>query len=250
MPRIQIKRGTKSQLDTAASNSQLYQGEPYLITDSESMGVALANNRYVEMSSLLNVAMSRTYYYIDTPNGFWNPLYVVNDMVDFVLAEDAQYSGTLGRPVFPFYVGEKLPITKIGIYVSGISGSTDANIAIYSSYQNQRYLGLPHPYQKLADVYIPTFNTTGLKSVDFNFIFYPNRVYWLGLRMPFQAVIKRVKTKKYLTKIAYGLFYFENGFTCYRVDANPSFPDTINIGSVSLDSEINIPLMLGLRTSE
>jgi hypothetical protein len=35
MPRVQIKRGTRAQLETAANNSQLAAGELYLIEESD-----------------------------------------------------------------------------------------------------------------------------------------------------------------------------------------------------------------------
>lgn len=43
---IKIKRATREQLDTAASNNQLVQGEPYLITDEDRIAVGLSDSTY------------------------------------------------------------------------------------------------------------------------------------------------------------------------------------------------------------
>jgi len=43
---IRIKRGTRAQLDAAASSNGLIVGEPYLITDEDRMAVGTAVNAY------------------------------------------------------------------------------------------------------------------------------------------------------------------------------------------------------------
>lgn len=54
MPSLQIKRGTKAQLDSAASNSLLLVGELYLITDTNEFAYAISINNY-------NVVATATY---------------------------------------------------------------------------------------------------------------------------------------------------------------------------------------------
>lgn len=49
MPSVQIKRGTRSQLDTAKSASGLKVGELYLITDENRVAVGTAVNDYVDV---------------------------------------------------------------------------------------------------------------------------------------------------------------------------------------------------------
>lgn len=46
MKKIQIKRGTRAQIDAAAAASGLVTGEPYLITDEARLAVATAANAY------------------------------------------------------------------------------------------------------------------------------------------------------------------------------------------------------------
>jgi len=43
---LKIKRGTKTQIDTAGTNNQLIQGEPYLITDEGRLAVGLTSATY------------------------------------------------------------------------------------------------------------------------------------------------------------------------------------------------------------
>jgi len=249
MPRIQIKRGTRSQLDTAASNSQLYQGEPYLITDSESMGVAVASNRYVETSSVFNIALGRSYYLVDSTSFEWN---ILCSMVDYSNAP-----GTGGGTIYvnyaffnPFYTGVKFSITKVGIFVTAISGNANCDIGIYSTYLNQTYKGVPHPYQKLAEANIPTFNTTGLKSMDFNFTFYPNRLYWFAIKSRgVDFSVRTVENKKYLFVTYFGGSFTQLKYSGYEVGNLTSFPSTLNIGDLYI-SDARIPHIYGSRTSE
>lgn len=46
MPSVRIKRGTRAQLNAAASASQLRQGEPYLITDEGRIAIGLTDSTY------------------------------------------------------------------------------------------------------------------------------------------------------------------------------------------------------------
>jgi hypothetical protein len=56
MVEIVIKRGTRSQIDTAAAASQLKQGEPYLITDEDRLAVGLSTTTYEDYAKLSEVA--------------------------------------------------------------------------------------------------------------------------------------------------------------------------------------------------
>jgi len=51
MPRLQIKRGTRAQLNTARTASGLFVGEPYLITDEDAVAVGKATNAYIDLAS-------------------------------------------------------------------------------------------------------------------------------------------------------------------------------------------------------
>ena len=46
MPRVQIKRGTRAQLDAAAGAGQLHAGEEYLITDEGRLAVGTSSTTY------------------------------------------------------------------------------------------------------------------------------------------------------------------------------------------------------------
>lgn len=50
MPSLRIKRGTLAQLQTAASASQLKEGEPYLITDTRQLAVGTGADAYAPVS--------------------------------------------------------------------------------------------------------------------------------------------------------------------------------------------------------
>jgi hypothetical protein len=47
MATLQVKRGTRAQLDSAAGSSALRVGEPYLITDENRLAVGLTTSTYV-----------------------------------------------------------------------------------------------------------------------------------------------------------------------------------------------------------
>lgn len=46
MPSLKIKRGTKSQIEAAASSGLLNIGEPYLITDENRIAVGISTTNY------------------------------------------------------------------------------------------------------------------------------------------------------------------------------------------------------------
>lgn len=49
---IQIKRGTRAQIEAAAASDQLRDGEPYLITDEQRLGVGTGSNAYSSFAKL------------------------------------------------------------------------------------------------------------------------------------------------------------------------------------------------------
>jgi hypothetical protein len=55
MVEIVIKRGTRTQIDTAAAASQLKQGEPYLITDEDRLAVGLSTTTYEDYAKVSEV---------------------------------------------------------------------------------------------------------------------------------------------------------------------------------------------------
>ena len=59
MPSLRIKRGTRSQLNTAASGSGLKAGEPYLITDESRIAVGLTAATYQDFLKVGEVSGGR-----------------------------------------------------------------------------------------------------------------------------------------------------------------------------------------------
>lgn len=49
---IQIKRGTRAQIEAAADNDQLRDGEPYLITDEDRLAVGVSSSGYSSFAKL------------------------------------------------------------------------------------------------------------------------------------------------------------------------------------------------------
>lgn len=59
MPILQIKRGTQSQLETAALSSGLREGEPYLVTDKPRLAVGTATNAWEPIATLRDARFQR-----------------------------------------------------------------------------------------------------------------------------------------------------------------------------------------------
>lgn len=69
---IKIKRGTRAQLDTAATNGQLLEGEPYLITDEGRLAVGLGPDSYQAFAkdvAIVDGGTASTSQFSDTLNG-------------------------------------------------------------------------------------------------------------------------------------------------------------------------------------
>ena len=60
MASVQIKRGTRAQLDAAASGTALKVGEPYLITDEQKLAVGLSTGSYAASMREDQVVVSAT----------------------------------------------------------------------------------------------------------------------------------------------------------------------------------------------
>jgi len=57
---IRFKRGTKSQINTAATANQLAEGQPYLITDENRIAVGLSASTYEEFAKKSEVGLTAT----------------------------------------------------------------------------------------------------------------------------------------------------------------------------------------------
>lgn len=52
MPAIRVKRGTRAQINSAASAGQLSAGEPYLITDESRLAVGTSPTAFTDFAKL------------------------------------------------------------------------------------------------------------------------------------------------------------------------------------------------------
>lgn len=68
MPKVYIKRGTRSQLDAAAAASGLNIGEPYLITDEGRIAIGLSLSTYQDYALKEEVVPKRTRTEISSGN--------------------------------------------------------------------------------------------------------------------------------------------------------------------------------------
>lgn len=84
--------------------------------------------------------------------------------------------------VFPIIVYKELNISSIGIYVSSLlNGSAIAYIGIY---ENEFSDGINKPSGLLGYNYLSlSINNIGMKIDSYSEILYPDRIYWVGLRI-------------------------------------------------------------------
>lgn len=72
MASVQIKRGTRAQLEAAASASGLKVGEPYLMTDEQKLAVGLSAGSYQTAMRDDQIVVSRT----APPTPFLNQIWI------------------------------------------------------------------------------------------------------------------------------------------------------------------------------
>lgn len=82
MPKVLIKRGTRAQLNTAASSSALLAGEVYLITDENRLAVGLTTSTYGEVVTPADVTAGTLSPFV---KGLKETVYAISDGAGFSL---------------------------------------------------------------------------------------------------------------------------------------------------------------------
>lgn len=95
MPGLRIKRGTRSQIDTAAGSSGLAAGEPYLVTDEDRIAIGLGATTYASMAKLGEPPRVQSVSSASTIT----PASASDDMVDVTaLATNPTFAAPSGSP--------------------------------------------------------------------------------------------------------------------------------------------------------
>jgi hypothetical protein len=165
---IQFKRGTRAQIDSAASSNQLRVAEPYLLTDENRMALGLSVNSYTDiMMRGLDQTMCwpiRT----ATPK-------IAGDLNGTALSTITM---TASRQYWiPLVVARKITLT--GLRVSVTTAATGAaSIGIYS---NRVVSGSDEPDQLLASVTGLDTGSTGDKTGTLSYTLQPGTIYWASV---------------------------------------------------------------------
>ena len=61
MPSLKVKRGSRSQIDAAASSGSLNAGEPYLVTDEGRLAVGLSTTTYETFAKQTETGFSASF---------------------------------------------------------------------------------------------------------------------------------------------------------------------------------------------
>lgn len=136
---LKIKRGTKTQIDTAGTNNQLIQGEPYLITDEGRVAIGLTSATYAAFAKTTEIqpidadltaiaALSGTGILTRTGTSTWaldTSTYLTGNQT-ISLTGDASGSGTTSISITLASVGTAGTYTKVTTDAKGrvTSGTT------------------------------------------------------------------------------------------------------------------------------
>jgi hypothetical protein len=174
---IQFKRGTRAQIDSAASASQLRVAEPYLLTDENRMALGLSVNSYTDiMMRGLDQTMCwpiRT----ATPK-------IAGDLNGTALSTITMTSSR--QYWIPLVVARKITLTALRISVT-TAASGAAAIGIYS---NRVVSGSDEPDQLLASVTGLDTGTTGDKTGTLSYTLQVGTIYWASVICAAAAVLR------------------------------------------------------------
>lgn len=184
MPGLRIKRGTRAQLDAAATAGQLAAGEPYLITDENRLAVGTSATSYQALAkeseaggSIANAGA------IAWPKRSATPR-IVGDVAGTALATLAL---TASRQYFvPFTVPRAVALTGLRISVTAAAAGT-ASVGIYG---NALVSGDDAPGTLLASATGLNTGTTGDKSGTLSFTLSPGQIYWASLISSAAATVR------------------------------------------------------------
>jgi hypothetical protein len=174
---IQFKRGTRAQIDSAASASQLRVAEPYLLTDENRMALGLSVSSYADiMMRGLDQTMCwpiRT----ATPK-------IAGDLNGTALSTITM---TASRQYWiPLVVARKITLTGLRISVT-TAASGAASIGLYS---NRVVSGSDEPDQLLSSVTGLDTGTTGDKTGTLSYTLQPGTIYWASVICAAAAVLR------------------------------------------------------------
>jgi hypothetical protein len=165
---IQFKRGTRAQIDSAASSNQLRVAEPYLLTDENRMALGLSVSSYADiMMRGLDQTMcwpirTATPKIAGDVNG--------TALTGITMTSSRQYW-------IPLVVARKITLTGLRISVTTAAAGAAA-IGIYS---NRVVSGSDEPDQLLASVTGLDTGTTGDKTGTLSYTLQVGTIYWASV---------------------------------------------------------------------
>jgi hypothetical protein len=174
---IRFKRGTRAQIDSAASAGQLSEAEPYLLTDEGRMALGLSATSYADYM-IRNVDLPICYPKLSaTPK-------IVGDVAGTALTTLAL---TASRQYFlPLVVPRNVTLTGLRISVTTLSSGT-ASIGIYG---NTVVNGDDAPGELLASVTGLNTGTTGDKTGALSYTLQAGTLYWVSLISSAAATVR------------------------------------------------------------
>lgn len=147
MPKVLIKRGSKSQIDAAAAANQLTQGELYLDTTNNELCVGLSASSYARpVQSVGYPLQSGAWYSQPWLSGYASG--AVTPAANTIFA-------------IPVWFEKPTAIQKLGVHVSTAAGN-NAQLALYDATGNAAG---NYPGNLIANGAIAT-NTTGQKTIN------------------------------------------------------------------------------------
>jgi hypothetical protein len=171
MTRITFKRGTRAQLNSAASSNALIAGEPYFITDEGRLAIGLSASTYEVFAKVSEGGYPSIAY----PKRSSAPK-VVGDVAGTALT-------TLGLTAsrlyyFPLVVPRNVVLIGLRISVTTAASGAVVSVGIYG---NTTVSGNDAPGSLLASVSNLDATTTGNKDGALSYTLVAGTLYWIGL---------------------------------------------------------------------
>jgi len=155
MATIKFKRGTRAQLDAAASANGLIEGEPYYITDEEIIAIGTSENSYKEYTSGASWSISQEAHGLSVGN----PIYF--DGADWVKAQADSVDHVHVGIVSAVADVDNFTITISGT-VSGLSGLTSGTWYYLSQNTAGEFVAIAPTTGVVAAIFQATSTTTAL----------------------------------------------------------------------------------------
>lgn len=168
MPSVQVKRGTRAQLDNAATSSGLKAGEVYLITDENRLAVGLTVSTYQAFDKQ-NEAIG---VHAREP-GLASGRYVSPMLNGNTLSTKALIADELD--FIPFIPVRTIAVSELSAEVTSAVPSSNIKLGIYAADSNG------NPSAKLEGSGNLSSATTGAKTYAISRTLYAHIVYWLAI---------------------------------------------------------------------